>query len=610
MLSIGLTIVFYLAAIIIVRRRCEPHSQILTLGILPMVWISLLSLAGLFETLVGLPATVTLAMIAIAVVVLAGREFRSGGGGFPRPADWVSVVCLTGFAAVAVGIAAYAHRFEPWGGIDSMYTWQLRARFLFDVNGPWTNGFSNDLALLHPDYPPMYSWALSALWSLDGAEKSSAAVCLFFPIFPAWVLLMAGWWKTQNPGSNFRLTIPLVCSVVLPIAVRMNAGLMLDLVLAYAIAASVAWFEWGRHQISRTTFATAAFIAGWAALVKNEGILWLLVFTATSMWIGTRRNSPIRLKMTSSGFLKALVVGGAVPLICLLIFKATLAPPSDLADPVRAAQISEVIQPEVVLLPTSLLIRVDQLFEGFRHQLTVSYFIENIVPNWRDWGMSLWMLPVLTVWGFVGRKRKVSGLFVALLLQAVGYYVIYLMTPYYPYWHLSTSMNRLVLHLLPAWIGAVGFASVKLEQSSSDATLAVNRWQAIASRAAACYLVGMTIFMVWQAGQMSVGSAGRPDVTQLKQMEFPEIAEASFVAPNIDASTFYDAQFMAVPTVLLADRRAEVLLARFPNERELRAYCAANGWDLQKNIGGFGWARNTGGQGLLQPGRGLFGNAQ
>ncbi|WP_339907074.1 hypothetical protein [Symmachiella dynata] len=608
MLSTALTILFYLAAILIVRRRCEPHSQSLTLGILPMVWISLLSLAGLLETLVGLPSTVTLAIIAIVVVALAGREFRSGEGGFPRPADWVSVICLTGFAVVAVGIAAYAHRLEAWGGIDSMYTWQLRARFLFDAVGPWTNGFSNDLALLHPDYPPMFSWALSALWSLEGAEKSSAAVCLFFPIFPAWVLLMAGWWKTQNPGSDFRLTIPLVCSVVLPIAVRMNAGLMLDLVLAYAIAASVAWFEWGRQQVSRTSFATAAFIAGWAALVKNEGILWLLVFMATTLWIGTRRNSQIRMKMTSSGFLKALAIGGAVPLLCLIIFKITLAPPSDLVDPVRAAQISAVIQPEIAILPTSLLIRVDQLFEGFRHQLTVSYFFENIAMNWRDWGISLWMLPVLTVWGFAGRRRKVSGLFVAILLQAVGYYVIYLMTPYYPYWHLSTSMNRLVLHLLPAWIGVVGFATVKLEPSASQSSTTASRWQAIASRGAACYLVGMTIFMVWEAGQMPVGAAANPDVTLLEQMEFPETAEASFVSPNVDASTFYNAQFMAVPTVLLADRRTEVLLAQFPTEPELRAYCAANGWDLQKNIGGFGWARNVGGQGLLQPGRGLIGN--
>lgn len=610
MLSIALTMVFYLAAIIIVRRRCEPHSQILTLGILPMFWISLLSLAGLFETLAGLPATFTLAMIAIVVIAQAGRELRSGGGSFPRPTDWVSVVCLTGFAVVAVGIAAYAHRLEPWGGIDSMYTWQLRARFLFDANGPWTSGFSNDLALLHPDYPPMFSWALSALWSLEGAEKSIAAVCLFFPIFPAWVLLMAGWWKTQNPGSDFRLTIPLVCSVVLPIAVRMNAGLMLDLVLAYAIAGSVAWFEWGRHQLSRTSFAMAAFIAGWAALVKNEGILWLLIFTATATWIGTRRRAQIRLKMTSSRFLKALAVGGAVPLICLLIFKATLAPPSDLVDPVRAGEISEVIQPDILVLPLPLLIRVDQLFEGFRHRLTVSYFIENIVPNWRDWGISLWMIPLFTVWGFAGRKREVSGLFVAIFLQAVGYYVIYLMTPYHPYWHLSTSMNRLVLHLLPAWIGAVGFATIKLEKSSSRTSTAASRWQAIASRGAACYLVGMTIFIVWEAQQMPVGAAARPDVTQLKQMEFLEIAEASFVSPNLDASAFYNAQFMAVPTVLLADRRAEVLLARFPTELELRAYCAANGWELQKNIGGLGWARDTGGQGLLQPGRGLFGVAK
>ena len=298
--------------------------------------------------------------------------------------------------------------------------------------------------------------------------------------------------------------------------------------------------------------------------------------------------------------------GAAVPLVLLLIFKVTLAPPSDLADPVRAAQISEVIQPDILLFPSPLLIRVDQLAEGFRHRITVSYFFTQIVPNWRDWGISLWLLPVFTVCGFISRQRRVSGLFVAIALQAAGYYVIYLLTPYHPYWHVSTSMNRLLLHLLPAGIGAVGFATVELEQPSDNKSGLRNRCPTIACWCAAGYLLAVTGLIVREAQQMPVGAAPKPDVTILQKLDFPDVAEASFVTPNIDASAFYTAQFTAVPTVLLADRRTEVLLAKFASEAELRAYCAANGWDLQKNIDGLGWARNAGGQGLLQPGRGLF----
>lgn len=607
MLSIVLTVAFYLAAIVIVCRRCESKGQALAIGTLPAIWISLLSLAGLFETLMGLPATFSIVAVVLASLVVAGRDLRSGQWLCRRPTGWISLLSLAGFTAAVVGTTAWVYHLDRWGGHDAMYTWVLRARFLFDENGRWINGFSNDLALLHPDYPPMFSWALSALWSLEGYEASAAAACLYFPIFPAWVMLMVGWWQAQNPDSKFRLTLPLACSIALPIAVRMNVQLTLDLVLAYAVAGSVAWFESGRRQSHPAPFAVASFLAAWASLLKNEGVLWLLVFTLTAAWLGVRRRSLTANSLPPRMFLRALAVGTAVPLVALLFFKLTLSPPSDLSDPSRVAQISEVVQPDLMLFPESIWIRVDQIWQWVRHRMTSYHLFMEVGPNWRDWGITLWMIPLLTICVLVNRKRSMSGILVAVLLQVAGYYFVYLITPYHPRWHLTTSLSRVLLHVVPAWIGIVGFAPRLPKENSNESSTYAHRWQLIGTTVAVCYLMVMSFFVVGEIKKLPIGQLEPPNFTVLKELEFPLVDEASYVSQSITAAELYRTQFSVVPTVLVVDRRAKILLGHFQNEEELRAYCVTNKWELQRNIDGLGWARDDGGEGLLQPGRGMSG---
>ena len=87
--------------------------------------------------------------------------------------------------------------------------------------------------------------------------------------------------------------------------------------------------------------------------------------------------------------------------------------------------------------------------------------------------------------------------------------------------------------------------------------------------------------------------------SQLKELKFPHVPQATFITDQFEPATLYRMQFAALPTVLLVDRRAPVLLARFPTEQELKDYCAENDWDLKQHQGGLGWAESTNPQGPL-----------
>ena len=90
------------------------------------------------------------------------------------------------------------------------------------------------------------------------------------------------------------------------------------------------------------------------------------------------------------------------------------------------------------------------------------------------------------------------------------------------------------------------------------------------------------------------------NIEELQQIELPHEPTASYVSTDLGTRDLYTTQFAAVPTVLVVDRRESLLLARFPDESQLRRYCEQNQWELQMNRGGLGWARDKGGKELRQ----------
>ncbi len=609
-----LTMAAYLGGILLVLTRVPVSWRLPAVGTLPIVWISLCSLAGALETFSGIhPAwslgpMIALLWLAVLVTVIRRRsgKLRPVTVESDSSARWITLPSASGLLIsliISAFVMAEAVRLEPWGSWDSIFTWVIRARFFVFGGDEWSNTFSHDLALLHPDYPPLLGWALAALWQLDGVASPGAVSWLMLPVWPGFVCIVLSWGLMTDHQRPVRLSIALAALLVTPLIWKLAASRLADFLLADAILISAFWWERGTRSRLLSLLVIAGFVCGFAGLIKNEGLLWIAGFTVSVtasavLDLLSRKpqagNIPVRR-------LICFLAGLALPLLAIAVFKMTVAPPSDLVEAKRNFEISEIVQPGVMIDSSTLLYRLSQSFEVFWHQQIWEH-LKKLVLNFQDWGITLWLLPVL----LVTRQWKAvigSPVFFAICIQLLGYYFVYLITPYHPYWHLSTSMSRIAAHIVPVLVCFLVALPIRERPrflKSFDCRPALARGREII---AICLLIGLSVgnVIALQRGAWRLGDLPELRTDGRDRIGFPQVPVASYVSDELGIRDLYATQFDFVPTVLVVDRREEVLLARFRDEQSLKAYCDRYGWRLQNHDGGLGWARNQAGKELVQP---------
>lgn len=602
MISLIVTLLFYSITGLIVFRRVPATARLITWGSLPIAWVSLLGFCGLLQTLSGLPALIPLLLLFAAMIFSLFRlqPLENSSITLPAPVLWILLLTII----AECGVAVLVHQRVPWGSWDPMFTWIMRARFLVDGGAMWVQGFSSDLALLHPDYPPLFSWALVPLWSLDGSRSSLAVASLTIPCFSGFAFILAGWWEAVERKSSYWAAFTLAVILSTPFLIYLHAVKSLDFMLAYAILTSLAWYYYAMLSQQRLAWSLFGFMVVWSALVKNEGQLWILacfssliLIRLSHSFLETPEQEAAEKKKTS--MLPDLIKGAAIPLVFLIWFKVSLSPPNDLIEPQRAFEISQVIQPDVFLNPYGLLVRLDQVESPEWHQIIWSQFW-NVLFDWKTEAILLWSIVLLFLINLSRRQHRLPRLLIALGFQLGGYYAVYLLTPYNPYWHVSTSMNRLLLHIAPAALCLLGFALYRISPTAGET---LPRTQSLRLGFLLSLSLLGPLFCFYQL-QNNVFPWDFPneslvEESQLKELKFPRVPQATFITDKFEPATLYRMQFAALPTVLLVDRRAPVLIARFPTEQELKDYCAENDWDLKQHQGGLGWAESTNPQGPL-----------
>lgn len=601
MYSLLLTLIFYGLAGLIVFWCVPKRLRLLAWGSLPIVWVSFLALAGLLETLLYVPSFISLLILFCGLIALVLRNYRNNLRTVLFAPPSVTFWILLAFLISEFIIAVQVHMLIPWGSWDPMFTWILRARFLVDGGDLWTQGFSNDLALLHPDYPPLFSWALVPLWSLDGSRSSLAVASLTVPFFSGWMLNLVGWWRfIENRNSLWGyITVAIILGT--PFIVYLHAIKSLDFILSYAILTSLAWYQFAQSEQNKSGWIICGFTVAWAALVKNEGQLWMVSFFGSFLLLHSLKffmpypRVDTNSQLSRKSILLAILQGVCIPISFLIWFKISLAPPNDLIEPQRAYEISQVLQPEVFFNSFSLLVRLDQVEEWQRHQLIWDH-LWNISFDWKAEGLLLWSIPVLLSLNILLKRKSFPWMLLAIGIQLTGYYVVYLLTPYNPYWHVSSSMNRLLIHIVPAAICLLGF-TLCLSPINSDNSkqilsgfpqfLRVTILSLPLICLVFCYAQIRSNTFPWNFQSESLVKE-----EPLAGLEFPQVSHATFVTNQFEPATLYQMQFAALPTILVVDRREKILLASFPTEQELKTYCKQNRWDLKKNRAGLGWAES------------------
>ena len=381
---------------------------------------------------------------------------------------------LTPTFVVVLLIAIYAEvtrvRAFPHGdGWDAFTIWNLHARFLFLGVAHWRDGFTALVGGSHPDYPLLLPASVAHFWTFLGHDDARvpAVIGMVFTFATAGVLFAA--------LAVVRGRVPAMMAAIAllstPFFIEQGADQYADIPLSFFFLATVVllcFFDghsgagYSGDDQSRDDHVTkfvpsyspgllvlAGFAAGFAAWTKNEGILFLFAIALSRVVIfvlrrrrehrrdGSRLNQ-LNDSLSQPGFWKSTVplfLALLPGLLVVVYYKHSIGVRGDLfSDPANA--VSKLADPA----------RYWTIFAGY-------------VKGFFRFGHWLWIpgTLVLAALGILlGRDRRqtrqpgFSTSVLALSLTFIGYFCVFLITPYDIHWHLRFSLVRLFLQLWPS----------------------------------------------------------------------------------------------------------------------------------------------------------------
>jgi 4-amino-4-deoxy-L-arabinose transferase-like glycosyltransferase len=293
--------------------------------------------------------------------------------------------------------------------------------------------------IFHADYPLLLAMNTASGWDTLGVETPHVPMVLSALFAIACAGLMVG--ALASVKSIGQAALGLIILWGTPLVVNEGAREMADLPLAFFIfATGILIYLYALHH-KPGLIALAGLTAGLAAWTKNEGSLYVIA-TGLALGVAFFREKPLRI-------LSWYVLGLALPLAIVLYFKFFLAPPSDVLSSGPARSISQVLD----------ISRHAQILQSFWSEIQQ-------FGSWGIPGFSFGILPILLVYFLLfhsGIAREQHTAYIAgitmLVIQALGYYAVYLITPYDLTWHLFYSAERVILQIFPLTLFLVLSAS-------------------------------------------------------------------------------------------------------------------------------------------------------
>jgi len=378
-------------------------------------------------------AEVLVLLTLIGLHVLARRRrdpetFRvPGARDVPRPGyEWLlaalfGVATMIAFAAIGAAMDRVPH-----GDWDAWAIYNLRARSIYRSGYDWRDGFSPLLSLSHPDYPPLLSLDVVRAWIYAGSETMAAPQLIGGIFMVATIgLVPSAIAALRGPSQAYIAGIVLVGNAfLLRHSVSQYADVPLMFFFAAAAALLVVHDELGSEgNMGALTLAGVA--AGLATWTKNEGVLFAAALAVSHFAVVARtrgwRLYARQLRPLAAGLLPALAI--------LVYFKLTLAPPGDLVS---------LITKEAVWAKVT---------DPGRYFTIAGELIQRAPPR-------VYLLAICGICIGLGARRiaGVAQAALTLLLLSAGYLAVFLTTPYELSWHISTSLDRLLMQIWPSFV--------------------------------------------------------------------------------------------------------------------------------------------------------------
>jgi hypothetical protein len=314
----------------------------------------------------------------------------------------------------------------PHGSWDSWAVWNRVARFIFRSGQDWQRIFSSEFNwLFHADYPLLVPLTTAWVWDVLNVETQRAPMIQAgIYLFLCGPLLFSALYVTRSFGTACLATTVLLAN---PEYIEIGSIQIADTPLAFFIAATAILYVLYDKYKQPQILVLAGITTALAAWTKNEGLIFLAGSLA-GLFIISYKNEPT---WRLAGWYST---GLVLPLAIVLFHKLVLAPTSDIYNQGSAEIMAKVFD--------------------FSRYAAIGKEFGAALFTFGGWGFNV---PAFLVYYIIMKKRGDStsssrGIFavgIILLIQLLGYFAIYVVTPHDLEWHLAFSLTRIIYHLFP-----------------------------------------------------------------------------------------------------------------------------------------------------------------
>lgn len=409
---------------------------------------------------------IQLAIFLLLLAFTVWTERKRGPFSLPHFNPTRTQIILAGIAVVVfivslLGTGSYLLRRQQ-GDWDAWMMFNRSARFIYRDQPHWLESFSRQVdPIFHADYPLLLGLNVASGWDALGAESAYVQMLqsALFALAALGILVSA----LASLRSLGQASVGLIVLWGTPTLVNEGAREMADLPVAFFILSTAILIYFYFVYKKPTLIVLSGLTAGLAAWTKNEGSLFVIgvgvalvvAFMFENSHEDTKKENVVTSRLRdlvvkfSGNVLPALfwyALGLAFPFVIVICFKLFLAPPSD-------------------VLSNGAMRSIQQILEISRHLEILQYLGRELYyfGGWTNW---FGIIPALFVYFLLFRlpvNKELRPAYIAgitmLAVQLFGDYGVYLITPYDLTWHLSYSIERIVLQIFPVIVFLVLAAS-------------------------------------------------------------------------------------------------------------------------------------------------------
>jgi hypothetical protein len=445
---ISIVISGYLATVALSKSQRDTHSELIGLplalgtGLMSFLlfWISLAGIKPSQTVIAGIAlSSILLFVVAKLSNLLPPITFQTSSSFFTlkKSNPWVIISGISFFSLSSlVMVSALSIPIFEW---DAYSIWGYKAKILFNFSVNPKPQYFQDLSLSysHLDYPLLVPLLMAGFYGALGNIDDQAVKVIFFLFYLAlWFISYAGFrWKLSRKHSICLATM----IVAVPSIVRWAGTGIADVPLTVYYSGSILFLlKWIENR-ERQDWVLSVLFTAFCVFTKNEGIaLAIINLLVMAIFCNSRKNLSL---------VWALTFFPAVILVMLPYLLWSFDIPRTHENYISRIQLS---------------ILLDNIW---RLELLLPQFANELLKI-SKWGL-LWISGIaLAILGWPAfKKNYVQAAWILFLLHIILYIFIYIITPWKVSDLLQISLDRLILHTVPAMGYIISFHWAEIYKS-------------------------------------------------------------------------------------------------------------------------------------------------